>query len=153
MQPGTMIAHWDSFRYAGFSFLGLVSVLAAVFAMLYTPACSALVQPQLRSSSWEQRNMSGLVQTSFANKNHIQKECFTPLPEGEDEIERWSTCVSIEHAAMAYKNYFNYLGMWSGKEHGSDFSDRPNGTAWFNNDTTVVAPWVGFEHDASLSTM
>lgn len=150
MQPGTMIAHWDSFRYAGFSFLGLVSVLAAVFAMLYTPACSALVQPQLRSSSWEQRNMSGLVQTSFANKNHIQKECFTPLPEGEDEIERWSTCVSIEHAAMAYKNYFNYLGMWSGKEHGSDFSDRPNGTAWFNNDTTVIAPWVGFEHDAAF---
>ena len=150
MQPGTMISRWESVQYAGISFLGLVSVLAAVFAMLYTPACSALVQPQLRSSPWEQRNMSGLVQTSFANKDHIQMECFTPLPEGEDQIERRPTCVSIEHAAMAYKNYFNYLGMWSGKEDSSNFSDRPNGTAWFSNDTTVVAPWVDLDQNAAF---
>ena len=150
MQPGTMVSRWESVQYAGISFLGVVSVLAAVFAMLYTPACSALVQPQLRSSSWEPRNMSGLVQASFANKDHIQKACFTPLPEGEDQVERSPTCLSIEHAAMAYKNYFNYLGMWSGKADDSTFSDRPNGTAWFNNDTTVIAPWVGSEHDAAF---
>jgi hypothetical protein len=51
---------------------------------------------------------------------------------------------------MAYKNYFTYLGMWSGKEAGSNFTDRPNGTAWFSNDTTVIAPWVGVEHDAAF---
>ncbi|KAM0700516.1 hypothetical protein Q7P35_012237 [Cladosporium inversicolor] len=150
MQPGTIISRWESFQYAGFSFLGLVSIGAAVSAMLYTPACSALVQPQLRSSPWEQRNMSGLVQTKFANEHHIQKECFTPIPEGEDQDERWATCVSIEHAAMAYKNYFTYLGMWSGKGADSSFADRPNGTAWFSNDTTVIAPWVGREHDAAF---
>ena len=88
MQPGTMISRWESVKYAGISFLGVVSVLAAVFAMLYTPACSALVQPQLRSSSWEQRNMSGLVLSKFANSHHIKKECFTPIPEGEDQVER-----------------------------------------------------------------
>jgi hypothetical protein len=150
MQPGTMLSRWESVRYAGISFLGLVSFAAAVCAMLYTPACAALVQPQLRSSSWEQRNMSALVQTKFANPHHIQKQCFIPLPKGEDEVERWSTCLSIEHAAMAYKNYFTYLGMWSGKEAGSNFTDRPNGTAWFSNDTTVIAPWVGVEHDAAF---
>jgi hypothetical protein len=150
MQPGTMISRWESVRYAGISFLGLVSFAAAVCAMLYTPACAALVQPQLRLSSWEQRNMSGLVQTKFANPHHIQKQCFTPLPEGEDETERWSTCLSIEHAAMAYKNYFTYLGIWSEKDASSNFTDRPNGTAWFSNDTTVVAPWVGVKHDAAF---
>ena len=150
MQPGTMISRWESVQYAVMSFLGFVSVLAAIFAMLYTPACSALVQPQLRNSSWEQKNMSGLVLTKFANEHHIHKECFTPIPEGEDEVERSATCLSIEHAAMAYKNYFNYLGMWSGKERSSNFTDRPNGTAWFSNDTTVIAPWLGLDQNAAF---
>jgi hypothetical protein len=150
MQPGTMISRWESLRYAGLSFLGFVSVAAAVFATLYTPACSALVQPQLRSSSWDKREFYGWVKTKFANEHHIQNECFTPIPEGEDQVERSPTCLSIEHAAMAYKNYFIYLGMWSGKEDSSDLADRPHGTAWFSNDTTVIAPWVGLDHSAAF---
>ena len=149
MQPGTMLSRWESVRYAGISFLGLISFAAAVFAMLYTPACSALVQPQLRCSPWDRQEMFGYVQTKFANEHHIQKECFTPIPEGEDEVERSPTCLSIEHAAMAYKNYFTYLGMWSGKGESSDLHDRPNGTAWFSNDTTVIAPWLGLDHTAA----
>lgn len=42
MQPGTMLTHWETVRYAAVSFLGLVSLLAAVMAMLYTSASDAL---------------------------------------------------------------------------------------------------------------
>lgn len=149
MQPGTMILRWETLRYAGISALGFTSVAAAVFAMLYTPACSALVQPQLRSSDWAKHNMTGYVQTSFANSSHIQEECFTPIPGGEDSVERSHTCLSIEHAAMAYKNYFTYLSLWSEKDNSTDLTHRPNGTAWFSNDTTVHAPWIGLDRTAA----
>lgn len=42
MQPGTMITHWQTVRYAAFSFLGVVSLFAALTAMLYTTASDAL---------------------------------------------------------------------------------------------------------------
>lgn len=42
MQPGTMITQWQTVRHAAFSFLGVVSLLAALVAMLYTTASDAL---------------------------------------------------------------------------------------------------------------
>lgn len=42
MQPGTMITHWQTVRYAAFSFLGVISLFAALMAMLYTTASDAL---------------------------------------------------------------------------------------------------------------
>lgn len=42
MQPGTMITHWDSVKYAGTTFLGAIALTAALMAMLYTTASDAL---------------------------------------------------------------------------------------------------------------
>ena len=42
MQPGTLITHYHTLRYAAFTFLGALSLTAAVVAMLYTTACQAL---------------------------------------------------------------------------------------------------------------
>ena len=42
MQPGTMITHWESVRYAALSFLGTVALTGAFMAMLYTTASDAL---------------------------------------------------------------------------------------------------------------
>jgi hypothetical protein len=147
VQPGTMLSRWESVRYAGISTLGLISVASALLAMLYTSASTGLVQPQLRFGKWEEKEMYGYVQTKFANELHIQKGCFTPIAEEQDPVERSPTCLSIEHAAMGYKNYYNYLGMWADRHDASNFTNRPNGTAWFNNETMVIAPWVGKEID------
>jgi hypothetical protein len=38
-------------RYAGGSGLGIIAVIAAIAALLYTSAATALVQPQLKVSS------------------------------------------------------------------------------------------------------
>jgi hypothetical protein len=78
--------------------------------MLYTSASTGLVQPQLKFGEWEAKTMQGYVQTKFANELHIQKGCYTPVTEEQDPGERSPTCLSIEHAAMGYKNYYNYLG-------------------------------------------
>lgn len=42
MQPGTMITHCESVKYAGTTFLGAIALIAALMAMLYTTASDAL---------------------------------------------------------------------------------------------------------------
>ena len=42
MQPGTLITHWETVRYAALTFLGMVSLTAALMAMVYTTASDAL---------------------------------------------------------------------------------------------------------------
>lgn len=42
VQPGTLITHWETAKYAGISVLGILSLLSAVLATLYTPASTAL---------------------------------------------------------------------------------------------------------------
>jgi hypothetical protein len=153
VQPGTMVSRWESVRYAGVSTLGLISVASALLAMLYTSASTGLVQPQLKFGKWKEKEMHGYVQTKFANELYIQKGCFTPIGEEQDPVERSPTCLSIEHAAMGYKNYHNYLGMWQDRDDASSFTGRPNAVAWLNNETTVIAPWVGNEIDHTAAFM
>lgn len=141
-QPGTMLSRWEGVRYAGLSTLGMVAIIAALLAMLYTSAAAALVQPQLTAGKWHWREMQAMVKTSFANVQQIAKDCYTPVPREVDPDAHDETCVNIEHAAAAYKNYYTYLGRWSDKERDPNSSDRPSGTAWLFNDTTVIAPWI-----------
>lgn len=42
MQPGTLLTHFQTVRYAGLTILGALSVIAALTAMLYTTASDAL---------------------------------------------------------------------------------------------------------------
>lgn len=143
-----MISRWESVRYAGITTLGFISLIAALFAMLYTSAATALVQPRLSFDKWTHVEMKGLVKASFANRFYIAKDCPHPLPGVLDEDARDETCLSIEHAAMAYHNYYDYLNSWSERTQNSQSngrlipSARPSGTALLGNDTAVIAPWV-----------
>ena len=112
IQPGTMFIHWESVRYASASWLGVIALVSAVMAMLYTSAATALVQPQLRFSGWEKRSMQGPVVASFANEPYIQQTCKTPITNMQDDTDdAQETCVSIEHASQAYHNYQHWLGI------------------------------------------
>ena len=155
LQPFTLVSRWQSVRYAGITALGLISIISALFAMLYTPAAAVLVQPQLKFGDWKETFMQGRVRTSFGNAQYIKASCYTPVPVEVDPAEHANTCAHIQHAAMAYKNYFTYLGMWSTGLEAPSASPyaRPNGTALFSNDTTVIAPWVGnrLDHTAAFT--
>lgn len=102
MQPGTMITHWNTVRYAALTFLGLISLLGALTAMFYTTASDALVAPQLKVGDFEDRVLYGKVAASFANEPYIEKNCKTPIPETSDTFGP-STCIGIEHAGQAYQ--------------------------------------------------
>lgn len=42
MQPGTVVTHYETVRFAALTFLGALSLTAAIMAMLYTTAAQAL---------------------------------------------------------------------------------------------------------------
>jgi hypothetical protein len=42
MQPGSLIVHWESLRYSGWTILGAITLIATLVAMLYTTAAEAL---------------------------------------------------------------------------------------------------------------
>lgn len=42
MQPGSMIVHWETLRYSGLTFLGVIALTATVVGMFYTTAAEAL---------------------------------------------------------------------------------------------------------------
>ena len=71
IQPGFMLTHWQTLRYVGWTFLGILSFIAALGAMLYTTASDALVSPKLKFGDWTNIELQGLVRTSYANPYFI----------------------------------------------------------------------------------
>ncbi|KAK6392330.1 hypothetical protein LTR65_003786 [Meristemomyces frigidus] len=147
MQPGTIFTRWETVRYAGTTALGLIALLGASAAILYTSAATALVQPQLKYPDWQSKEIHGLVKTIFANPTYIQQNCKTPIAKTYDESDYDTTCIQLEHAAMGYHNYFGYLGSWTDVvDNGTGSSDptqRPKGFALLNDNVTITAPWIG----------
>lgn len=112
MSTGTMISHWESVRYGAKSVLGVAAVLAALMAIVYTTASSALVTPVLQFGKHHHRLIYGKVSTSFANSGYIMDQCKTPISPSIDPDNSGQTCISIEHPGQAYHNYMQYLSTW-----------------------------------------
>lgn len=146
-QPGTMFTHWESVRYAAPTWLGLVALISAIMALLYTSAATALVQPQLKFSGWEKRALQSPVMASFANGPYLEETCKTPITPLIDDVEDiQQTCISNEHASQAYHNYFHWIGYWTdvafSRNATQNLSTRPTGWALLNDNTTITAPWI-----------
>lgn len=148
MQPGNMFIQWETVKYAGVSVLGILALISAIMATLYTSAATALVQPQLKFSGWEKTVLQSEVWTSFANTDWIQQKCKTPIPSivDDDEGDVGNTCISIEHASQAYHNYQHWIDTWTdvalGGNGSHSISARPKGWALLNDNTTITAPWI-----------
>ncbi|THX96146.1 hypothetical protein D6D03_08907 [Aureobasidium pullulans] len=149
MQPGTMITHFEALKSSILSLLGILSLVAAVVAMLYTTASESLVQPILRYGPWEHGSMQGLVKTIWANPTYLGVNCGTPIAVKEDDIAG-NTCLQIQYAAHSYYNYQRYVSDWatvSKNGNGSSSpSQRPKGFAMIFENTTVTAPWIDLEN-------
>ena len=129
LQPGMMITHWQSVRYAVITYLGIFATLGAVMAMLYTTASDALVTPKLQFGKVEGRLIYGQVSTSFANAKSVADLCPTPIQE-KDDPDNGKTCIQLQHNGEAYHNYMQYLGAWKesiASGNGSaDLTKRPD---------------------------
>lgn len=97
IQPGALLTHAAPLRYAGLTFLGVISLTASIAAMLYTTASDALVSPKLMFGGWDMVQMQGLVTQTYANSIKIKADCETPIMLDQDE-HSGETCISIEHA-------------------------------------------------------
>lgn len=69
LQPGTLVTHWESVRYAGVTVLGITSLISTILALLYVTAANALVQPQLKFIT-DQRTMRGMLFFTLAHTLH-----------------------------------------------------------------------------------
>ncbi|KAH5478869.1 hypothetical protein HBI22_073020 [Parastagonospora nodorum] len=153
VQPGTLITHWETAKYAGLSFLGILSLVCAILGTLYSSASTALVQPTLRQGSWKPTVMSGLVKTDFANMDYVKGQCKTPIRNDKDH--QGNSCLQIEHAGQAYHNYQRYLADWANavaNGNGStDQQTRPRGFGLLHENTTITAQWINTIDTAEVS--
>lgn len=153
VQPGTLITHWETAKYAGLSFLGMLSLLSAILATLYAPAATALVQPMLKDGYLEKRLLSGSVSSDFANILHIQQMCQSPIM--TDSQYGGTTCTQIEHAGQGYYNYHKYLADWTNEANSgnssSDQTKRPLGFGLLYENTTVTAQWIDIINTTEVS--
>lgn len=121
---------------------------------LYTSAATALVQPQLVIPDFESKTMLGLVKTQYANPIYISGNCKTPVKISYDQAfvntaldVSGTTCLQIDHAANAFHNFHNFLATWTdaARTFGNstkDLASRPKGYALYNDNTTIIAPWI-----------
>ncbi|KAJ4356262.1 uncharacterized protein N0V89_004293 [Didymosphaeria variabile] len=163
VQPGTLITHWETAKYAGLSILGFLSLLSAILATLYSTAATALgtyhmltktrrtltspVQPMLKDGGhFTPMVYAGRVKTGFANVNYVKSICETPITGTMDKDNSGSTCLQLEHAGQGYHNYQRYLSAWkSWNRFGNGTSDqhlRPPGFGLLHENTTITAQWI-----------
>lgn len=153
VQPGTLITHWESARYAGLSLLGILSLVSTILATLYSTAATALVQPVLKEGSWKSTVLAGRVKTDFANIEYIKDLCQTPIR--TDKQFGGNTCLQIEHAGQGYFNYQKYLAEWdnaaSNGTGSSDQTKRPPGFGLLYENTTISAQWINIINTTEVS--
>jgi hypothetical protein len=148
MQPGTMISKWESLRYAGYTKLGLATVVAALLAMLYTSAATALVQPQLRFVDEPRIVLQGLVKTSFGNSASMTRNCSTPR-NTYDALSEWHPCTETEQSEDAMSIFNTYLRTWKlslNEANGTSLVNRPRGTSSLTDGTLVLSSWLNGSH-------
>ncbi|EWC46692.1 hypothetical protein DRE_04179 [Drechslerella stenobrocha 248] len=128
-QPGTLITHTSSVRFAGLTFLGALSLTATLFATFYTTAADTLVSPKLAWGSPQPRNLTGLVHTSYANTAYRSQECQTVISTEEDpQAEGYftslakSTCDNILSAGRSYRDLSDWNAAWV-QAQGQPFAD------------------------------
>ncbi|KAL4738377.1 hypothetical protein BDV11DRAFT_189787 [Aspergillus similis] len=147
MQPGSLIVHWESLRYSGWTILGAITLTATVVAMLYTTAAEALVTPKLKWGAVEERVIVGDVWTSFANGDYLADNCETPIAIQADIEYRNTTCLNMQHAGQAYHNYQSFIKEWASIAEGTkpspiDAASRPRPTGSVYDNTTVEGSWI-----------
>ncbi|KAL3459644.1 hypothetical protein BJX64DRAFT_199903 [Aspergillus heterothallicus] len=156
MQPGSMIVHWESLRYSGWTILGAITLTATIVAMLYTTAAEALVTPKLRMGPFEDRMLVGNVYTSFANTAYLADNCETPVALNSDPEYRNLTCLDMQHAGQAYHNYQAFLHAWTLATEGTrasstELASRPRPTGSVYDNTTVTGSWIERYNMTALS--
>ncbi|KAF3492332.1 uncharacterized protein GIQ15_01849 [Arthroderma uncinatum] len=146
MQPGTLITHWENVKHSALTLLGMIAMTTTFVAMFYTTAAEALVSPRLTAGIPEIRELTGEVNTKFANATYLYEKCQSPVPLDVDPLYRGSTCMQIAFSGRSFHNYEQYLAHWASNltsEHSlTDMTYRPPPTGTWYDNTTVRGSWI-----------
>lgn len=116
IQPGSLLTHGPTLRYAGWSIIGVIALIATLVSMLYTTASDAMISPTLQFGRWEDKTMQGLVRSSYANPNYVAQTCEKLIPDSDDPEYAGSTCLALEHAGQGKMKTLWCLYVWCHSE-------------------------------------
>lgn len=150
IQPGSLMTHFGMLRYAGFSVLGILSLLATLVAAFYTTASDAMVAPKLKYGNWEHKLLSGYVRSSYANIDFVKQSC-PALLTYQDKENAADSCTGVMVSGESYRTLQGFMSVWDGiNTNGSDlvtdFKSRPAAVASLNGNTTLVGAWIETQH-------
>ncbi|OAA79859.1 hypothetical protein LEL_03345 [Akanthomyces lecanii RCEF 1005] len=151
IQPGSLATHSGMLRFAGFSILGILSLLATLVAAFYTTASDAMVAPKLKYGHWEHKPMSGYVRSSYANSDYVKLLCPDILEPEVGGNDNTIACTAVIISGESYRNLQNFMGIWNtintnGTTLIHDIKHRPAGVASLNGNTTLYGSWIETEH-------
>ncbi|KAI0201973.1 hypothetical protein F4808DRAFT_459357 [Astrocystis sublimbata] len=157
IQPGSLITYWDNIPAAATTFLGMLTLSAAICSLLYTTASDAMVSPKLARQGWVMRDLNARVKTSYANLPYIEKACKNPLRGYHDPFPYNGTlvypdsCLAVLLSGQSYQSLVSFLGEWddihtSRNSTMHQLATRPIGKHNLFDNTTMESSWVETEH-------
>ncbi|EOA84484.1 uncharacterized protein SETTUDRAFT_111827 [Exserohilum turcica Et28A] len=158
LQPGTLLSQWRSVKFAGFSVLGVFSLVTAILSLLYTTAAGALVQPQLRLPPWEKQTLAGEVAGDFSSTLQAKDTCLKAWPDVGDQAWGGSTCLAVKWSSLCGRNFVRYMASWDDNKAQDNppwMSDRLDQRlpifAALDNNITVTTAWLD-SHDVKTAS-
>ncbi|KAF5027490.1 hypothetical protein F66182_415 [Fusarium sp. NRRL 66182] len=150
IQPGSLITHFETLPSSSLTLLGMLSLTATFAASFYTTASDAMVAPKLKYGSWDSRELSGYVRSSYANAQYVSSDC-AYLFDLDDDIHAAESCMNVQFSGQSYRNLLNYMTLWTsissnGTEMPADLKQRPGGTTLLFDNTTMYSSWIETEH-------
>lgn len=149
IQPGSLITHFETLPYAAVTLLGALSLTATVAAAFYTTASDAMVSPKLKYGSWEHRELTGYIKSSYANAKYVRETCPSLLDFSDKDSD--FSCMDVQFAGQSYRNLIGFLTTWTdinqnGTSRETNLAHRPPGTTLLYDNTTLISSWIETEH-------
>jgi hypothetical protein len=152
VQPGTLVTQPEIAKYAGLSFLGILTLLSTILSTFYVTAATALVQPIPKQSHWNNKTMVGLVSSDFAFLKYRER-CRAPI--FNDPMSKIS-CDLIDETGKNYYNLVTFLSNWNemAESNNSALLDQYQRPSWIGvpyANATAIPQWINIIDTTEVS--
>lgn len=119
--------------------------------MLFTTASSTLVAPHLTYGNWENSEIYGKVQGTFANPQFLADTCQTPINPVLDPSYGRTTCLAFSYTDVSLQDFDAYIQVWSdisdlGVDIGADLTNHPQAFSSVFPNVKIRGSWVQTEY-------
>lgn len=149
--PGSIVTQFKKVRYAAFSALGLLTILATIGALLYTTASNTMVAPKLKMGEWTSKPLSGPYFTSYGSIGYAMRQCPNLFGGKTPTDADREGCISVEFCGQSYRDLLSFMATWSdvyenGTSKLTEMKDRPRPTSLLYGNMTMTASWIETQH-------